>query len=447
MSDINDFTIIGVTGFGESGSSAITNILEEFKCVSPLKGGAMFECKFFSSVLFQLETALKNQLFVNEAVKELFYKLMVASKDPFYQENFGSDNLLRLTNEYINSVCGVWLGGAYSERDNFFIPKTELNNFKKAQILFNKLYRDSYNLYEQYEWKPSFQQTTDQYFGKFTEDFYKKTQEYTCKLFNSCGVKEKFLLVDGLFRPEIAARELNWYSNAKFIIVDRDPRDLYILSKIYKGEPYIPTWNIDTYINWFKTYRSCNDRNSKYPDKILQLRFEDLIYKYEESLLKIKTFLGLTDEDHIKKRQIFIPEKSKTNTQVFRKHPEYSEDILKIEKELPEFCYKYTDDQIINFDMQIENRKMVNIEDVRKTAIIFQKTGMLPFSNMKAAFIFTGLISSFQSFKQRRTMVSKMKGLIKLSIGIVLFPVDVIYQFIQLAKYQRRNKNKTVEFK
>lgn len=446
MSDCSDFTIIGVTGFGESGSSAVTNILEEFKCVSPLRGGAMFECKLFSSVLFQLETALQNQLFVNEAVKEFFYKLMIASKNPFYKENFGSENLLHFTNEYVNSVCGVWLGGAYSERDNFFIPKSELDNFKRAQILFNKLYMNSYNLYEQYDWKPSFQQTTNQYFGKFTEEFYTKTQEYTYRIFNAVERKQKFILADGLFRPEIAARELNWYSNAKFIIVDRDPRDLYILSKIYKGEPYLPTWNVDTFIDWFKTYRSCNERNSKYPDKILQLRFEDLIYEYEESLKKLKEFLNLTDEEHIKKGQIFISEKSKTNTQFFRKHPEYAEDIQKIENELPEFCYDYTEEQIKYFDINSEFHTKVNIEEIRKIAITFQKTGKLPFSNYKGAYLFSSLHTIIKSFKARNTLFSKIKGFIKLIILLPLYPFEFLKQLKMLKKYQKRNRYNIVEF-
>lgn len=38
MNNLN-INIIGTTGFGESGSSALTNILEEFECVSTVRGG------------------------------------------------------------------------------------------------------------------------------------------------------------------------------------------------------------------------------------------------------------------------------------------------------------------------------------------------------------------------------------------------------------------------
>lgn len=447
MSEYSNFTIIGTTSFGGTGGSALTNILEEFKCIKPLRGGAEFECKFFTNTIFPLETALKNQLYVNAAVKEMLYQAYTMSKDKFYAENFGTDNFIKLTNEYINSVTGVWLGGSYSEKDYFFISKKEQNNFVKAKALFNSLYKNADNLYEQYHWEPSFQQVVNQYYGKFTDDFYTKTQEYTAKLFNITGEKQRFVLVDSIFRPETAVQELNWYTNAKFIIVDRDPRDHYIINKIYWGDTHIPTWNVDSYIDWFKTYRSCNERNSAYPEKILQLRFEDLIYKYEESLVRIKTFLSLTDDEHIKKGQVFIPEKSRTNTQVFRKHPEYAGDIRKIEKELSEFCYNYSEEQIRCFESKDEIGNGVIIEDIRKQAIIFQKTGRLPFSNFKGAFLFSLLYLNCMTLRNRKTFFSKIKGFIKIFFSMIIFPADFLYKLIYIIQFQSKNKNKIVEFR
>ena len=102
----------------------------------------------------------------------------------------------------------------------------------------------------------------------------------------------------------------------------------------------------------------------------MQVRFEDLIYDYEASLIKIKNFLNLQDSEHTKKGQIFIPEKSQTNTQIFRKYPKYLKDIEKIEKELPEFCYPYSDSQIRYFTpTEIQNTQTETIEDIRKTEI------------------------------------------------------------------------------
>lgn len=441
-------TIIGTTGFGESGSSALTNILEEFECVSTVIGGATFECKFFSNNLFQLETALRNELFVNAAVKEMLYQAKLASNDQFYITNFGKDFFFNSTMEYIKTVTGSWFGGMYSERDADLIPKEEIKNFKRAMSLFENLYKNKYGLYEQYYWRPSFQTVTEQYYGKFDNEFYKKTQAYTSKIFTPIAQNKRFILVDALFRPESVVHELNWFLNAKCLIGDRDPRDLYVINKMYKGEPYLPTWTVETYIDWFKTYRSCNRRNAEHFDTILQLKFEDLIYNYEGSLTKIKNFLNLKDSEHIKKGQVFIPEKSQTNTQLFRKYPQYSKDIEKIEKELEEFCYPYSDIQIRKFTTkELSDRNEQPIEDIRKLAIVFQKTGKLPFSNIKAAFLFSKLSEQMRSFQYRKTLFSKIKGIIKLIMFFPYYLADFYKQLKFLNEYQTKNKDKVVEFK
>lgn len=443
-----DLTIIGTTSYGGTGGSALTNILEEFDCISTIKGGATFECKFFSNNLFQLETALRNELFVNAAVKEMLYQAKLASNDQFYITNFGKDFFFNSTMEYIKTVTGSWLGGMYSERDADLIPKEEIKNFKRARFLFDNLYKNKYELYEQYYWRPSFQAVTEQYYGKFDNEFYKKTQAYTSKIFTSIAQGKSFILVDALFRPESVVHELNWFSNAKCTIVDRDPRDHYIINKLYWGDSHLPTWTVETYIDWFRTYRSCNKRNAEYSDTILQLKFEDLIYDYEESLTKIKQFLHLNDSEHIKKGQIFIPEKSKTNTQLFRKYPKYAKDIEKIEKELPEFCYPYSETQIRHFlpeEIKGENRE--TLEDIRKTVCIFQKTGKLPFSNKQGAFLFSKLGELIQNFKDRKTIFSKIKGIIKLILFFPYYLADFYKQLKFLNEYQTKNKDKVVEFK
>ena len=441
-------TIIGTTGFGESGSSAVTNILEEFECVSTVIGGATFECKFFSNNLFQLETALRNELFVNVAVKEMLYQAKLASNDQFYITNFGKDFFFNSTMEYIKTITGSWLGGMYSERDAHLIPQDEIENFKRTRCLFNNIYKDNYELYEQYYWKPSFQAFTEQYYGKFDDEFYKKTKSYTSKIFMPIAQNKRFVLVDALFRPESVIHELNWFSNAKCLIVDRDPRDLYVINKVYKGEPYLPTWTVETYISWFKTYRNCNKRNAEYSDTILQLKFEALIYNYEESLTKIKKFLNLKDSEHTKKGQVFIPEKSQTNTQVFRKYPQYSKDVEKIEKELPEFCYPYSEGQIRYFlPEEIKDKNRETLEDIRKTVCIFQKTGKLPFSNKQGAFLFSKLGDSMQNFKYRKTLFSKIKGIIKLILFFPYYLADFYKQLKFLNEYQTQNKDTVVEFK
>ena len=51
--------------------------------------------------------------------------------------------------------------------------------------------------------------------------------------------------------------------------------------------------------------------------------------------------MPLKEKNHIKQKQIFMPEKSKKNTKLWENYREYSKEMKFIEKELKEFIYKY----------------------------------------------------------------------------------------------------------
>ena len=443
--------IIGTSSFAASGGSALTNILEEFSAFSVLKGGAEFECKFFTENIFALETALKIGNGIDKAVKTFLYNALQASKDIDYKNNFGHE-FLNYTIEYVNSVTENYLGAVHKDYDYAFLDPAEHAIFSKAQELYNYKYgKRSYEAYEPYHWEPSYIPFGKVYYGNFPNDFYDKTQKYIEKIFSPLYVENKrYILVDALYTAtSTTSNEIKYYKNSKALIANRDPRDLYVINKEIYGEWYMPTWNVEAWIKYYKNRRqSIKPQKENNKDNILHLQFEELIYNYEESLAKIKEFLNLKDSEHTKKGQIFIPEKSQTNTQMFRKYPQYLKDIEKIEKELPEFCYPYSEAQIRHFlPEEIKSEHRETLEDIRKTVCIFQKTGKLPFSNIKGAGIFTILYKNIQTFKNRKTITAYIKGCIKIIIGLCLFPFDFIYQLVSIKKYQNDNKNRTIEFK
>ncbi|UTD07650.1 sulfotransferase family protein [Treponema denticola] len=443
--------IIGTSSFAQSGGSAITNILEEFSNFSVLRGGATFECKFFTENIFALETALKIGNGIDKAVKTFLYNAQKASKEFDYKNNFGPE-FLNYTIEYIDSVTEHYLGAVHKDYDYAFLDPAEHAIFSKAQKLYNYKYgKRVYEAYEPYPWVPTYAPFGIVYYGDFPNDFYDKTHEYIEKVFAPLYEKNKrYVLADALYSASvITPRELMYYKNSKVLIANRDPRDLYVMNKEIYGEWYMPTWNVDRWIEYYRYKRQCiKPQKENNAGNILHLQFESLIYNYEGSLAKIKKFLDLKDSEHIKKGQIFIPEKSKTNTQLFRKYPKYAKDIEKIEKELPEFCYPYSETQIRHFlpeEIKGENRE--TLEDIRKTVCIFQKTGKLPFSNKQGAFLFSKLGELIQNFKDRKTIFSKIKGIIKLILFFPYYLADFYKQLKFLNEYQTKNKDKVVEFK
>lgn len=445
-------TIIGTSSFSSSGGSAITNILEEFSTVKPLAGGAEFECKFFTENIFALENTLRLGFGVDKAAKTFLHNAKKASCDAYYQKNFAS-SFLPLTKEYLESVTQNYLGALYEEYDFEFLDASERKMIEAARSFYNyKSGMRKYEAYEPYHWRPSFAPFGSVYWGGgVTEDFYEKTQHYIQKVFAPLYENGKnYILVDALYKADVVTpNELKYFKASKALIANRDPRDLYVMNKEIYGEWYMPTWTVETWIRYYKfRRRSISEQKAKNAENILHLQFESLIYDYEASLATIKRFLNLSNEEHTKKGQIFIPEKSSENTQVFRKYPQYARDIEKIEKELPEFCYPYSDAQVRHFEAcEIKKAERETLEDIRKLACIFQKTGKLPFSTIKGAFLFTIFSRNFQSFKNRRGLVSRLKGAVKLVIGLLILPLDFMRLFIRLKTYQHKNKNRTVEFR
>ena len=71
------------------------------------------------------------------------------------------------------------------------------------------------------------------------------------------------------------------------------------------------------------------------------VQFEDLINNYSETIRNIEGFLGFSEKEHIKQRQIFNPLESIKNTQLYKRYPECNEEIRYIEGELKEYLYEW----------------------------------------------------------------------------------------------------------
>ena len=175
-------------------------------------------------------------------------------------------------------------------------------------------------------------------------EFYKEAQKFVksyCDIIrgNSDGklIMDHFLLPNNLFRLD------NYFDNMKVIVVERDPRDVFVHAveeSEQKGfQTRIPI-NVDDFIVFWKKLRNCVKDVSENKN-IIKIQFEDLIYKYEDTVRLIEDFCGLSADEHVKKLQCFSVEKSRKNTQMFLKYPHLSTEIKKIETELNEYIYEF----------------------------------------------------------------------------------------------------------
>lgn len=134
----------------------------------------------------------------------------------------------------------------------------------------------------------------------------------------------------------------DYIERSKVIVVDRDPRDLFILNKEKIKTNFIPN-DIYDFIDWYKI-----SRERKVVDRdILYLNFEDLIYEYEKTSKIINQFLNLEEKSHKYKYKYLNPNVSIHNTQLFNKFLQYKNEVKIIEQELKEYCYVYPKIEIL----------------------------------------------------------------------------------------------------
>ena len=172
------------------------------------------------------------------------------------------------------------------------------------------------------------------------ELFYKKTKEYTDKLFEAANTEKKdFLMFDQLVPPSNTEKYLKYFNNLFIFSIDRDPRDIYLLEKyVYKGG-VVPVENVEDFCSWYKITREHKQFEHDDPNRVMRLYFEDLIYHYDETVKNICSFIGLDPSFHVAPKTKLIPERSIVNTQIWKRYPEMNDNIKYIEQHLAMFCY------------------------------------------------------------------------------------------------------------
>lgn len=152
------------------------------------------------------------------------------------------------------------------------------------------------------------------------------------------------IVLNQLFSANNPQKSFPFFNNPKAIVVNRDPRDIYLLAKKAVGfdSRFIPADKVEDFIVYYKgLMRSCSYDPSD--ERILVLNFEDLIYKYQGTKCAICDFLGisLSPNDMVNKQKYFDPNISIDNTQLWLKYNTYKDDIDKITDSLADYLYDF----------------------------------------------------------------------------------------------------------
>lgn len=354
--------IVAVTGYHGTGSSAVLDLLVEYEGCSEC-GLRSYEHVplYFPNGLFDLEHKLllgNDPHRSDEAIKSFRGAMYELNRQKFgwmgtYQQYFGNafkDNVDEFIANITQFKCnGLWYN--YYKRGNL-TPVKLLKDCIKTLIPGREIYgdfgREPPQLLKQ-ELEISF--VTEQEFFSHAKRF---VRNY-CDMVNRDNVPT--LLIDHLLFPHNAYKVEKYFDDDfRLIVVDRDVRDLFVLCKyVWAGMGFDSPY--PTEAEAFLQHRINMKRAERRTDdpRVLYINFEDLIYRYDETVAQIEKFVGLTPEQHLHPRTRFIPENSINNTQNFRIEEAWENEVALFEEagvELYPFPYERKTQLEKTFDNQ-----------------------------------------------------------------------------------------------
>lgn len=331
--------IITCTGFGGTGSSVISDLFKEFTNV---KSCGDFEFSLAHEVdgISDLQHALVDDFHRNKTTEAIYrFQSLINEIKKSYDVYFNKRFSIHVS-EYLNEIIDVEWNGWWHQHILRAPKWKKYLVYRIPEILQTKIIKpfkkNNYEFVPKYHLEPMC-------LGRGKEVFFEATRRFYDNLFSELDIENRFdyLVLDQLVPSYNYDRYFEYFSNLKVIEVDRDPRDLYLLNEMFWHEGWIPSKQIEVFIEWFQILRKNNSSENTDGTRLLKIKFEDTIFSYEETLNRILSFVNVDKNCHILKRKFFNPDFSKKNTQLWKKFPERSKEIYLIEKNLSEYCYKF----------------------------------------------------------------------------------------------------------
>ena len=333
--------ILITAGYMGTGSSAMTDLLSEFKNVNNKYKDFEYIFLHCPNGVFDLEDKL---LVGNNSMRsdEALHAFRSAMKDlydvkfwwPGNYKNIIGEDFMNIVDEYIDSITSF-------KTDNFWYYQEKTTKIGMLKCIYfyilNKIFNNKFKDKTVLRYDTMFLSYVD------SDIFYDKSKIFINKVINEIDNNDDDILLDQLLLPHNAWRIDKYFeNNTKMFIIDRDPRDLFVLNKYVwskKGITVPYSFDVNKFCMQYREIRkNVKEYNSNY---VMKIKFEDLIYKYDDTLKQIKKFINYKDNDHINKKKRFDPNKSIANTQVFLSKNINKEEIKYIEKELKEYLYDF----------------------------------------------------------------------------------------------------------
>ena len=322
--------IIGVAGFSWSGSGAVMDYLMEFEETQVYTPELILA--FHSDGLHDLDVNLNENCakFLSSGVAIPRFRKVV--KYLLQKRTKGKSK--KITEEYLNQITQAkWIG---SEQGQMLVRSTWL-----YRHVGQRLKPALGKLPQEFCWKYSPYPLSEMEFSICPDHFLEITQDYVDKILCVLGLDmNKKIVLNQPFPGNNPIPYMKYFRNSKAIVVDRDPRDLFVFLKyVIPGEGYsVPLEKVEAFCEYYHHMHKNLSATLNSPD-VLYIHFEDMVYNFEKTASEIDSFLGL--HTHVSPRKYFIPEESEANTQVFLKYGKKEETEV-IEKRLKQYLYDFS---------------------------------------------------------------------------------------------------------
>ena len=286
--------------YHNTGSGAVDDFLREFKNLK--FGPSNVECRFLqdpygiSDLEFNL---IDNWHRLNSSFYIKKYEKFIINNKRTYKLLFGK-KWVAISKEYVDSLIQYKFKGYWH---------AEINE----KPFFSRMVYKSRRAFSKLMPKKNRKTPDNNYFPRMVnyhtfiskEDFYLKTKKYVndlCELL--VDSKDDIVVLDQFVSTTNIQRYNNYADDLKIIIVDRDPRDLYLAGVSGKYKTHVLPHDVKIFCQQYIDIR--NSLSKELSNKnVLKIQFEDLIYNYEDTTQKIIDFLELNKDNHVDKYKFF----------------------------------------------------------------------------------------------------------------------------------------------
>ncbi len=327
--------IVGACGFGSTGSSVVTDYLKEYSTFQVID---QIEFNWVSAVdgLIDLEYHLNhphNRTGDSIYAIERYKKLCHAKEISFQNAGLTPELFQKSVDVFLSSIIQTsWMWDKPGEKKLFdrFVRKIlkKINFVSRWEIKHGKRW-DKYP-YEKV------------YFSVKPSCFEEAARKHVREVLEGMGADfDKPIIMDQPFPGNNPQACFKFFEDPYAVVVDRDPRDNYVFArtKLLGKWHLMPVEPVEEFVKYYRALRK-NQPYTEPNERVMSIKFEDMVYHYDETTARLREFLHLPDNPNPK--SIFNPAISMPNTQVWKRFPQFAKDVEYIEKELPEYLFDYT---------------------------------------------------------------------------------------------------------